>query len=98
MRLLTNSVKDHHALLHYLPLLKKACVRQVALDKWLPPDVLGAVAANRRPQAQGDAGAAPEAPGGLDDHLRRRLNGYLAQWVHCPPGEHTSELQNHNGS
>ena len=29
-------VKDHHNLLHYSPLLKKACVRQVVLDKWFP--------------------------------------------------------------
>ena len=26
-------VKDHHNLLHYLPLLKNSCVRQVVLDK-----------------------------------------------------------------
>ena len=29
-------VKDRHSMLHCLPLLKKACVRQVALDKLLP--------------------------------------------------------------
>ena len=29
-------VKDHHHLLHYSPRLKKTCVRQVALDRWLP--------------------------------------------------------------
>ena len=29
-------VKNPHNLLHYSPLLKKACVRQVALDKWFP--------------------------------------------------------------
>ena len=34
---LFNSVKDHHTLLHnHSPLLKKTCVRQVVLDKWLP--------------------------------------------------------------
>ena len=27
---------DRHILLHYLPLLKKSCVRQVVLDKWFP--------------------------------------------------------------
>ena len=30
------SVKDHHNLLHYSICLKKACVRQVVLDKWFP--------------------------------------------------------------
>ena len=29
-------VKDRHKLLCYLSLLKKACVRQVVLDKWFP--------------------------------------------------------------
>ena len=29
-------VKDHHDLPHASPLLKKACVRQVVLDKWFP--------------------------------------------------------------
>ena len=29
-------VKDHHKLLHYSSLLKKTCVKQVVLDKWLP--------------------------------------------------------------
>ena len=33
-------VKDHHNLLHESPHLKKACVRQVALDKWFPPEGL----------------------------------------------------------
>ena len=31
-----SSVKDHHNSLRCSPLLKKSCVRQVALDKWLP--------------------------------------------------------------
>ena len=30
------SVKDHHNLPHYSQLLKRTCVRQVVLDKWLP--------------------------------------------------------------
>ena len=30
------SVNDHHNLPHYSPRLKKPCVRQVVLDKWLP--------------------------------------------------------------
>ena len=30
------SVKDHHNVLHDSPLLKKACVRRVVLDKWFP--------------------------------------------------------------
>ena len=29
-------VKEHHNLLHRSPLLKKACVRKVVLDKWFP--------------------------------------------------------------
>ena len=29
-------VEDHHNLLHESPLWEKACVRQVALDKWFP--------------------------------------------------------------
>ena len=29
-------VEDHRKLLYYSPLLKKTCVRQVVLDKWLP--------------------------------------------------------------
>ena len=37
-------VKDHHTVLHYSPRLKNICVRQVALDKWLPPDGFGAAA------------------------------------------------------
>ena len=30
-------VKEHHDALHSSPLLKRACVRQVMLDKWFPP-------------------------------------------------------------
>ena len=34
------SVKDHHhSLLHYSPLLKNTCVRQVVLDKRFPPEL-----------------------------------------------------------
>ena len=33
------SVKAPHTLLHYSPLLKKTCVRQVVSDKWLPPSI-----------------------------------------------------------
>ena len=29
-------VKDHHSSLHSSPRLKKACARQVVLDKWFP--------------------------------------------------------------
>ena len=35
-RLLYAVFKDHHHLLHDSPLLKNACVRQVALDEWFP--------------------------------------------------------------
>ena len=35
-------VKDHYNLLHYSPLLKTACVRQVVLDKWFPMILRGA--------------------------------------------------------
>ena len=34
---LCRCAKDHCNLLHSSPLLKKACVRQVVLDKWFPP-------------------------------------------------------------
>ena len=30
------SVKDHHKLPNYSPLLRKTCVRQEVLDKWFP--------------------------------------------------------------
>ena len=48
MRVSCQGVNDHHTLLHDSPPSKKTCVRQVALDKWLPPtsvDILRAVRA-----------------------------------------------------
>ena len=46
-------VKDHHTLLHYLPNLKKPCVRQVVLDKWLPSSPAGRCASPSAPPCRG---------------------------------------------
>ena len=66
-------MKDHHHLLHYLPHLKKTCVRQVALDKWFPPSLVapwGPAAGEARevPPTEG----APQAAG-----ARRPLNSRM---------------------
>ena len=48
--------KDHRALLHYSPLLKKTCVRQVVLDKWFPLILAHASVDPRRRRAGGGEG------------------------------------------
>ena len=56
-------VKEHHNLQRYSPLLKKARVRQVVLDKWFPPEISRLGPFSGKATSWGRA-EAPRDPGG----------------------------------
>ena len=63
-------VKDHNNVLHYSPLLKKTCVRQVVLDKWLPLNLAACHFTVGQPHARTDSVAETQNESGVRKHAR----------------------------